>query len=73
MEVAESSAPPSRLATEGILAPLGQNEYRGVKTQVGISEEQLTRHAAILGGTGSGKTNLMKVAYLIFLGRQGAK
>jgi DNA helicase HerA-like ATPase len=61
--VAEKGAPPPRLAVERILCPLGSNDYRGAERPVGIPADQLTRHMAILGGTGSGKTNLMKVAF----------
>jgi DNA helicase HerA-like ATPase len=62
LEVAEKGAPP-RLAVERILCLLGSNDYRGAETPVGIPADQLSRHLAILGGTGSGKTNLMKVAF----------
>ena len=63
LDTALVGAPAPRIATEDTLAPVGSNFYRGAEVPVGISEEQLTRHVAILGGTGSGKTNLMKVAF----------
>ena len=63
LTVAEPSAPVPRVATENILVPLGWNRYRGVETSVGISGEQLSRHMAIFGGTGFGKTNLKLVAF----------
>ena len=63
VETARFSAPAPKIATQDILAPFGRNAYRGTEALVGISEEQLTRHVAILGGTGTGKTNLMKSAF----------
>ena len=67
VETARFSAPAPKLATQDILATFGWNAYRGAKTLVGISEEQITRHVAILGGTGTGKTNLMKTAFASLL------
>lgn len=61
-EASHTSAPPP-LATKDILVPLGVNIHRGRETAVGISGEYLTRHAAIFGGSGFGKTNLMKYAF----------
>ena len=58
---ARMTAPPPSLATENILVPLGINRHRGSEKQVGIPEEWLTRHVAIFGGTGYGKTNLLKL------------
>ena len=63
LETAEPGAPPPELSTRDILVPLGWNRYRGVGTPVGISGVQLSRHMAIFGGTGYGKTNLMQIAF----------
>ncbi|MFC1865148.1 type IV secretory system conjugative DNA transfer family protein [Chloroflexota bacterium] len=38
---------------------LGFNKHQGKETSVGISQQQLTKHVAILGSTGSGKTTLL--------------
>ncbi len=35
-----------------------QGEFRGQKSAFGISEEMLSKHILLVGGTGSGKTNL---------------
>ena len=35
-----------------------QGEFRGQKSAFGISEEVLSKHILLVGGTGSGKTNL---------------
>ena len=59
LEVAESGASAPTLAKEDILVPLGWNRYRGVATPVGISEEWMTRHVAVFGASGSGKSNLI--------------
>jgi hypothetical protein len=56
-------APAPVLARRRILVPLGVNRHRGVEAEVGMSGEQLSRHLAIFGGTGYGKTNLMKHAF----------
>ena len=60
---AEPGASPPRIATEDILVPLGSNRHGGKDTTVGISSDQLTRHMAIFGGSGNGKTNLMLLAF----------
>gem|GEM_PF-2989699 len=60
LKLATPGAPAPALAREGILVPLGVNRYRGLEVLVGITEEWLTRHAAVVGATGSGKTNLLK-------------
>lgn len=44
-------------ANSGIL--LGQNIHQGESKSVMVSQEWLTRHVAIFGGTGTGKTNLL--------------
>ena len=35
-----------------------QGEFRGQKSAFGLSEEMLSKHILLVGGTGSGKTNL---------------
>jgi hypothetical protein len=63
LATAEPGAAAPALARHRILAPLGVNRHRGVEAKVGVSAEQLSRHLAIFGGTGYGKTNLMKCAF----------
>jgi hypothetical protein len=63
LTTAQPGAPAPMLAKQDILAPLGLNWHRGVGTPVGISAGQLSRHLAIFGGTGYGKSNLMKFAF----------
>jgi hypothetical protein len=60
---AEPGAPAPSLARQHLLVPLGVNRHQGAGTPVGISDEWLTRHVALFGGTGYGKTNLMKYAF----------
>ena len=52
------ASPPPNLPESGLL--LGINEYRGVKTNVYIMEEDRLRHVYIIGRTGTGKTEIMK-------------
>ena len=63
LERAEKTAPAPEVATHGFLIPLGVNSHAGEDKAAGIPEERLVRHLAILGGTGAGKTNLMKYAF----------
>jgi len=63
LERAEKTAPAPDVATHDFLVPLGVNSHAGEEKAVGIPEERLVRHLSILGGTGSGKTNLMKFAF----------
>lgn len=39
---------------------LGSNEYRGITTDIKISQEDRMRHMYIIGKSGTGKTNLLK-------------
>ncbi len=59
VETARHSAPAPKRATKNSLVILGTNQHRGVETEVGISEEWLTRHVALFGGTGTGKTTAL--------------
>ena len=63
LERAEKTAPAPEVATHGFLIPLGVNSHAGEDKAAGIPDERLVRHLAILGGTGAGKTNLMKYAF----------
>ena len=54
------SAPAPELARRDIVVPLGSNRHREAETPVGISADWLTRHVALFGATGSGKTNTLK-------------
>jgi len=49
---------PAELMEGGIL--LGYNEFRGVKKQIRLSDEDRRRHAYFIGATGSGKSVLLK-------------
>jgi hypothetical protein len=43
---------------------LGQNHYHGEVTEIGMTAEERERHVFISGGTGNGKTTLMKYAII---------
>jgi len=60
-DTARMTAQPPSMATDSVFIPLGKNRHRGLESPVGISEDWLTRHVAIFGGTGYGKTNLLKL------------
>lgn len=59
VERAWPSAPPPAEARERALVTLGVNSHGGRVTRVGIGEEWLTRHCAVFGATGMGKTSLL--------------
>lgn len=59
IQKAAAGAEPPALATQATLVPLGMNRFRGRETPVGVSEEWLTRHVAVFGATGTGKTTLL--------------
>ena len=53
---------PAKLVTEGVL--LGVNEFRGVKKEIRLSENDRRRHTYVIGSTGMGKSVLLtNVAY----------
>jgi hypothetical protein len=56
---AKKSAPAPKLIQSPDSISLGQNIHQGKTDSVFISQEWLTRHLAIFGGTGAGKTNLL--------------
>lgn len=49
---------PLMLPTDGLL--LGENEYRGKKTEARLTAEDRLRHLYVIGQTGTGKTSFMK-------------
>ena len=49
---------PLTLPKEGVL--LGYNEYRGVRTEARLEQEDRLRHMYVIGQTGAGKTGLLK-------------
>lgn len=49
---------PTELMDEGLL--LGVNEFRGVKKQIRLSENDRRRHVYIIGQTGMGKSKLLE-------------
>ncbi len=53
-----SAAPPLELPTEGLL--LGTNEFRGVTSQIRMTEKDRARHLYVVGQTGTGKSSFMK-------------
>lgn len=53
-----SAPPPVNIPTEGIL--LGFNDYRGVKTEIRITDNDRRRHMYVIGQTGVGKSNYLQ-------------
>ena len=49
---------PARLVTDGVL--IGVNEFRGIKKEIRLSEEDRRRHMYIIGSTGMGKSIFMR-------------
>lgn len=41
---------------------IGRNEHHGLSTNIGLSAAERERHVYIIGGTGNGKTTMMKYA-----------
>lgn len=54
----KSSEPPAELPKDGI--SIGVNKFRGIETQVRISQRDRRRHLYIVGQTGTGKSSFMK-------------
>jgi len=54
---AKQAAAPLQMATEGLV--LGHNEYRGIRTDIKIKEEDRLRHTYIVGKSGVGKSILL--------------
>lgn len=53
---------PAKLATEGVL--LGENEYRGERKPIRLSENDRRRHTYVIGATGMGKSVFLgNIAY----------
>ncbi|MDD4987117.1 MAG: DUF87 domain-containing protein, partial [Dehalococcoidales bacterium] len=59
METAGAGSLPPALALNERLVNFGVNACRGITREVGISEEWLTRHCAVFGATGTGKTTFL--------------
>lgn len=55
---AKSAPAPHDIPTQGLL--LGQNTYRGVSTNIFMTEADRARHFYIIGQTGTGKTYFMR-------------
>ncbi len=55
--LAKKSAPPPNLSQEGLL--LGENIYRGIKTNIYLKTDDRRRHTYIIGMTGTGKSVLL--------------
>ncbi|MFA6322634.1 MAG: type IV secretion system DNA-binding domain-containing protein [Candidatus Buchananbacteria bacterium] len=55
--LARKMAPPANLPAEGLL--IGENNYRGAKTQIFIKNDDRRRHLYMIGMTGTGKSTLM--------------
>ena len=55
---AGAAPPPVNIPQEGIL--LGYNDYRGVKTEVRITDNDRRRHMYVVGQTGVGKSNYLQ-------------
>ncbi len=54
----KSAPPPNDVPSEGLL--LGYNEYRGVKTDIRLTQDARRRHLYTIGQTGTGKSNFLK-------------
>jgi len=54
----KSAPPPSRIPQEGLL--LGYSDFRGVKTEIRLGENDRRRHLYIIGQTGVGKSGFIE-------------
>ncbi|MBU1119405.1 type IV secretory system conjugative DNA transfer family protein [Patescibacteria group bacterium] len=54
----KKAPPPLNVSKEGIL--IGNNVYRGVKTEIKIDRKDRLRHMYVIGKTGGGKSTLME-------------
>lgn len=68
LELASTTATAPTVATEQEIC-LGVNRHQGRNISVGITEDWLTRHLAIFGSTGYGKTTLLKRLFLSLMTR----
>ena len=50
----------SARARAGFEVLIGNNDYHGLKTPIGLTADERARHIYIVGGTGTGKTTLLK-------------
>lgn len=55
---AGSAPPPINVPQEGML--LGYNDYRGLQTEIRLSQEDRRRHLYVIGQTGVGKSNFLQ-------------
>lgn len=55
---AGAAPPPLNIPKEGLI--LGYNDYRGVKTDIRLSDSDRRRHLYEIGQTGTGKTNFIQ-------------
>lgn len=55
---AGAAPPPINIPTEGLL--LGYNDYRGMKTEIRITDNDRRRHLYTIGQTGAGKSNFLQ-------------
>lgn len=53
-----AAPPPNNIPQEGLA--LGYNEYRGVKTNILLTDDDRRRHIYIIGQTGTGKSTMLK-------------
>ncbi|MBR5027083.1 type IV secretory system conjugative DNA transfer family protein [Candidatus Saccharibacteria bacterium] len=61
---------PAKLATEGVL--LGTNEFRGIKKQIYLDDDNRRRHMYVIGQTGMGKSVFLEnIAYQDMLAGRG--
>jgi hypothetical protein len=68
---AKKTTPPPQLAQSHSGICLGNNTHQGKITPVSLSFEWATRHVAIFGGTGAGKTNLLGHLFSQFIEKAG--
>lgn len=59
LETASPGLTPPALALNNRLVDFGISTCRGITREVGISEEWATRHCAVFGATGTGKTTFL--------------
>ncbi|NTW15279.1 MAG: type IV secretion system DNA-binding domain-containing protein [Candidatus Moranbacteria bacterium] len=51
---AGAAAPPINIPKEGL--PLGYNDYRGIRTEIRLTDDDRRRHLYVIGQTGTGKS-----------------
>ncbi len=55
---AGAAAPPINIPKEGL--PLGYNDYRGIRTDIRLTDDDRRRHLYVVGQTGTGKSHFIE-------------